>query len=155
MAQALEALALVAPAPRVRTLSHSLEMQAVRRARTCYNHLAGELGVALSGALTQRGFLYFHEEAYEVSEAGESWFNQLGVECGGLLYKKRQRQKFAKVCLDWSERKPHLAGSLGAALAQCLFELEWLVRFEKSRAVKVTTYGRQQFQAELGIEWQS
>ena len=148
VAQALEALALIAPTTTVRSLSQSLEIQAIRRARTCYNHLAGELGVSLTQALTEKGFLSFHEEVYALGEGGETWFNSMGIECRQLRHK---HQNFAKACLDWSERKTHLAGALGTALAQRLFELKWVTRFEKSRAIKVTDYGRLQFQAELGI----
>jgi DNA-binding transcriptional ArsR family regulator len=148
VAQALETLALIAPAPKVRNLSHSLEMEAVRRARTCYNHLAGELGVALAQAFIDKGFLYPYEEAYEVTAPGQEWFNRLGIE-GRPLPKKLQN--FAKVCLDWSERKPHLGGSLGAALARQLFERDWIVRVEGSRAVKVTERGQLQLQTELGL----
>lgn len=148
VAQALEALALVAPTARVRNLSHSLEMEAVRQARTCYNHLAGELGVALTEAFMDKGFLHAHEEVYEVTAPGQEWFNRLGIENRQL---QKKPQNFAKVCLDWSERKPHLGGSLGSAVAHQLFARGWIVRVEGSRAVKLTQPGKLQLQSELGI----
>ncbi|HEX2911666.1 MAG TPA: winged helix-turn-helix domain-containing protein [Chloroflexia bacterium] len=150
VAHALEALALVAPAPRVASLGHSLEIEAVRKARTCYNHLAGRLGVTLTQTLIEKGYLLFHEEAYELSQSGEDWFSNIGVEYGQSA---RKRANFARTCLDWSERKPHLAGPLGVALTRRLFKLEWIVRVEGSRGVKVTPFGRQQLELELGMEW--
>jgi DNA-binding transcriptional ArsR family regulator len=120
VAHALETLALIAPPTKVRTLKHSLEGEAVRQARTCYNHLAGTLGVNLTQAFTTKGFLVFHEEMYEVSDIGSNWFNNLGIECKAATMKQAS---FAKVCLDWSERKPHLAGVLGSAVARRLLEL--------------------------------
>lgn len=148
VAQALEALSLVAPAARVSGLSHSLEMEAMRRARTCYNHLAGQLGVAVTEAFVDKGFLNPYEEAFELTAAGEAWFSNLGVETGQL---QKKRPTFSKVCLDWSERKPHLAGSLGSSVTRRLFELKWIALLEGSRAVKITGYGQLQFQNELGL----
>jgi DNA-binding transcriptional ArsR family regulator len=148
VAHALEALALVAPASRVRNLSHSLEIEAIRRARTCYNHLAGELGVALTQAFVNKGFVFYHEEAYEVTETGGEWFKALGIEGRP---QPRKPQNFAKACLDWSERKSHLGGWLGSAIARQLFDLGWIVRVEGSRAVKVTRQGQLRLQTELSI----
>lgn len=149
VAQALESLALIAPAQQARSLNEGLDMQAVHRARTCYDHLAGALGVALTQALIDKGLIQQHDEAYEVTEPGECWLDAFGID---RLQLQNQRRIFAAICLDWSERRPHLAGALGAAIAQRLFELKWIRRVDRSRAVKVTDFGRSGLKRELGLE---
>lgn len=149
VAQTLEALALIAPAQPVRSLNRSLEMQAICRARTCYDHLAGALGVALTDALVGREILLPHEEVYEVTGSGECWFHAFGIDCSQLQQKRR---RFASACLDWSERRPHVAGALGAAIAQRLFALGWIGRVEGSRAVTLSELGRRGLQQELDLE---
>lgn len=150
VARALESLALIAPASRVHALNDSLEREAICRARTCYDHLAGELGVGLTQAFIDKGLIQPHDEAYEATVIGEGWFNTFGIDCPQL---QGNRRAFAPVCLDWSERKPHIAGALGAAIAQRLFALKWIVRISGSRAVKVTDSGRSHFKREFCLEW--
>ena len=150
VAQALESLALLAGPARVTSLNDSLERKAIHRARTCYDHLAGALGVGLTQALMDHGFVEYHGDAYEVTQAGETWFHSFGIDCSELQQKRRA---FVKSCLDWSERKPHLAGALGAAVLRRLLELKWLLRVRGSRAVRVTDLGRQQLQSEFGLDW--
>jgi DNA-binding transcriptional ArsR family regulator len=150
VAQVLESLALIAPAARVNSLNDSLEGKAIHRARTCYDHLAGVLGVGLTEAFVENGFIQHHGEAYEVTRTGEQWFHSFGIDCTPLQHRHRT---FARACLDWSERKPHVAGSLGAALLERLLALKWIVRVRGSRMVKVTDLGRQHFQNELGLDW--
>ena len=150
VAQALESLALLAGPARVTSLNDSLERKAIHRARTCYDHLAGALGVGLTQALMDHGFVEYHGDAYEVTQAGKTWFHSFGIDCSELQQKRRA---FVKSCLDWSERKPHLAGALGAAVLRRLLELKWLLRVRGSRAVKVTDLGRQQLQSEFGLDW--
>lgn len=152
VARMLESLALIAPAAQARNLKDSLERKAIYRARTCYDHLAGELGVTLTHKLLDKGIILPYGEIYEVTKAGEAWLNTFGID---LLQLRRKHRVFARACLDWSERKPHVAGSLGAVLLQRLFELEWIVRVKDSRAVMVTESGRHSFKAEFGIEWKS
>lgn len=146
--RALEALALIAPAQRVRSLNQSLEAQALCRARTCYDHLAGSLGVRVTQALVDQRLIVLHDEIFEVTTTGLAWFDGLGIHCEQLQQKRRA---FATLCIDWSERKPHLAGALGAALAARLLELKWIARMEKSRAVKVTDTGWRMLEQTLGI----
>jgi DNA-binding transcriptional ArsR family regulator len=150
VAQALEALALVAPPARTNSLNDSLEKKALQRARTCYDHLAGSLGVGITQSLVDRGFIHHHSEAYEVTRAGEDWFNSLGIDCSQLQQKRRT---FARSCLDWSERKWHLAGALGAAVLGRLLELKWIARVRGSRSVKVTDLGRHYLISEFGLDW--
>jgi len=150
VARALETLALIAPAAHIHSLNDTLERKAVHRTRTCYDHLAGELGVGLTQALIDQGFIQHHDEAYEVTGIGERGFNSFGIDC---LQLQGKRRVFARVCLDWSERKPHIAGALGAAILQRSFELKWIVRVSGSRAIRVTETGRNHFKNEFGLEW--
>ena len=150
VARALETLALIAPPARIHSLNDTLERKAIYRARTCYDHLAGELGVGLTQALIDQGFIQHHDETYEVTPIGENRFNSFGIDCFQLQGKRRL---FARACLDWSERKPHLAGALGAAILQRSFELKWIVRVSGSRAIRVTEAGCNHFKNEFGLEW--
>jgi DNA-binding transcriptional ArsR family regulator len=148
--EVLESLALIAPATPTNSLNDSLERKAIQRARTCYDHLAGVLGVALTESFLDNGFIEHHGEVYEVTRAGESWFHSFGIDCLGLQQKRRA---FARSCLDWSERKPHLAGALGAAVLERLLARKWILRVRDSRTVKVTDLGRQHFKNEFGLDW--
>lgn len=150
VAQALESLALIARPARVASLNDSLQRTAIQRARTCYDHLAGALGVELTQALINNGYIQYHGEAYEVTRTGETWFNSFGIDC---LELQQRRRTFARSCLDWSERKPHLAGRLGAAILRRLLELKWILNVRGSRTVKVTDLGRQHFNTEFGLDW--
>jgi len=150
VAQVLEALALIAPPSRTNSLNDTLERKAIQRARTCYDHLAGELGVSLTEAFIDNSLIQHHGEAYEVTSAGKNWFNSFGIDC---LQLQEQRRAFARSCLDWSERKPHMAGALGTAVLGRLLELKWIVRVRGSRTVKVTDIGRYNFKNEFGLHW--
>jgi len=150
VAQVLESLALLARPARTTSLNESLERKAIQRARTCYDHLAGALGVGLTQAFIDKGFIQHHSEAYEVTRAGETWFNSFGIDC---LELEQKRRTFARSCLDWSERKPHMAGALGAAVLRRLLEMKWILRVRSSRTVKVTELGRHHLQNEFGLDW--
>ena len=117
----------------------SLKDAALRQARTCYDHLAGRLGVALADALTAEGHVVLGEDGGTVTESGTGFFQAMGIDLEAGL--KRQRC-FCRPCLDWSERRPHLAGTLGAAIATTAFEQGWIERLRDTRAVAITTAGR-------------
>ncbi|MCP3139873.1 ArsR/SmtB family transcription factor [Pyxidicoccus xibeiensis] len=147
VARALEALSLLTPtraAPAVRVPSP------LRFARTCYDHLAGQLGVDLADALERRGYLEASEETWVLTPTGERFITRLGVEAGPL---SRGRRAFARRCLDWSERRAHVGGALGAALAERLFTLRWVARRPEGRGVRLTVEGRRGFEKELGLSW--
>jgi DNA-binding transcriptional ArsR family regulator len=148
VAGAIEALALIAPQPPVRSLRGANRAAAIRQARTCYDHLAGALGVSLTEALFDRGLLERDGDDVRFSENGDEWFSGLGVD---LEKVRAARRPPARLCLDWSERRYHLAGGLGAALARRLFELGWIERAGPTRAVRVTPKGRAALQRELGV----
>jgi hypothetical protein len=112
-----------------------------RLARTCYDHLAGALSVELAAALQKQKFLLAGQNEFIVTERGAKWFSEFGINVDEL---KKQRRSFAKKCLDWSERQPHLAGALGAALFGELLKRKWLAR-SSGRAVRLTFDGRKNF----------
>lgn len=111
---------------------------ALRQARTCYDHLAGRVGVALADALMNEGHVVLSEDGGSVTDSGGALFRSIGID----LDAGRPRQRcFCRPCLDWSERRPHLAGALGAALATTAFERGWIQRLRDTRAVAVTPSG--------------
>jgi DNA-binding transcriptional ArsR family regulator len=117
-------------------------------ARTCYDHLAGKLGVLLTDALIERGWLVAEAKDYRVGPVGVEGFRALGIELEEL---RKQRRQFARQCLDWSERRHHLAGALGAALARTLFERKWLLKAGAGRAAHVTEGGRRALEETFGV----
>jgi DNA-binding transcriptional ArsR family regulator len=149
VAQLVEDLAAqVAPgtAVRPRNLRESSAGSAMARGRTCYDHLAGRLGIAVTDALTARGLLQ-QETGFALTDAGLAWFESAGI---GL--DRRGRRPLARACLDWTERRPHLAGVAGAALCGHALETGWCVRIGSERAVKVTAAGERALFELLGVE---
>jgi len=152
VAAAMEALAHLAP--RVRSLDAPLTSKArrLRFSRSCYDHLAGRLGVAIAAELEARGYLAAPDQAskrYAVTAAGRRWLHELGVEVDAL---KPAAAGLARRCLDWTERRHHLAGPLGAALMARLLDLGWLSRDGASRAVRVTPIGICELRRALDID---
>ena len=148
LAEALEALALVAPPLPVRGLRESREAGALKRARTCYDHLAGELGVAVADALVERDVLARGDREFSITGNGRSWLDDLGLDVGAL---ERRPRSFSRSCIDWTERRPHLAGSLGAGIATTFFARGWVRRRAGGRAVAVTAAGAAWLEDTLGI----
>ena len=158
----LEALARVAPAGPVRSLRQGTQAEALRSARTCYDHLAGRLGVAVFGALLDAGHVTggdgTHDPLaavedrlsapgrdvdYRLTPAGRQALAALGVEL--------PRGDALRYCVDWSEQRHHLAGAAGRALAARLLELGWIRRADSGRAVFVTDLGRRELPSALGV----
>ncbi|MEW1891336.1 MULTISPECIES: winged helix-turn-helix domain-containing protein [unclassified Streptomyces] len=143
-----EALAAYAPGTsRPRTLRASVRQDAEARARTCYDHLAGRLGVALADAMTARG-LVDTGSGIAVTPAGRTWLTDT------LDYRQPAgaRRPLVRTCLDWTERRSHLAGALGAALCTAALDRGWVRRVGSGRAVKVTPEGSRAFGELLGVE---
>jgi DNA-binding transcriptional ArsR family regulator len=149
VAEALESLARVAPPGRVRSLRAANRAEAMREARTCYDHLAGRLGVRLTETLVRQRVLVVRGEGYALTRAGEERLERLGID---VALARRRRRAFALACLDWSERRPHLAGSLGAALSSALLDQGWLAKRENDRGLTVTGKGRASL-VELGVDF--
>jgi DNA-binding transcriptional ArsR family regulator len=146
---AIEALAVVAPPGEVRTLREASAAEALRFARTCYDHLAGRLGVELAEALERQGVVAYRDGEYRITGRGRARLGELGVDLREL---ERGRRTLVCACLDWSERRRHFAGALGAALADRLFELGWLERRQTNRSVEVTDDGHAGLLLEFGID---
>lgn len=135
--EALEALSHVAPPRPVSTLREAGHARALGFARTCYDHLAGRCGVALHDALLVRGWL---SEAYDVTPAGAAGLAGWDVDVDAA---RGLRRSFARPCLDWTERRPHLAGALGAGIGVALVDRGWFERRSAdSRALRLTDRGR-------------
>ncbi|HKQ77775.1 MAG TPA: helix-turn-helix transcriptional regulator [Blastocatellia bacterium] len=139
VAHAIEALATLAPSAREMAGLAPRRTPDLKFARTCYDHLAGRVAVEICEALKEKGFLSPAGADFEVTGKGERLFHDLGVEIGEL---RRMRRAFARQCPDWSERRPHIAGALGAALLEQMFRRGWIARVRTSRIVRVTTKGR-------------
>jgi DNA-binding transcriptional ArsR family regulator len=148
IAQSLEELAALAPAAPVRSLRESEVGRALRAARMCYNHFAGQFGVALAQRLVVKEILSTVSGGYLVTAFGEHWLQDVGIACATL---GERGQIFAPHHIDWSERRHHVAGALGAALAQCFCERGWVKRLPTNRAVHLTEQGAGALFKELGL----
>lgn len=143
VAQLVESLMRVAP-PRT-TLSASKAGDPIRAARFCYDHLAGSLGTGLLTMLLHKRWLQADGDdarQLQITTQGEKALGKLGLDLDGARARRRQ---LACRCLDWSERKDHLGGALGAALAAQFQALRWIDRQKHSRVVRVTSLGREEF----------
>ncbi len=147
VAAALEALTVVAGASRRRFEPRTPER--LRAARTCYDHMAGALAVALHDRLFEKGWLSGSGGDYDVTPRGREALASLGLDVAAA---RATRRHFASACLDWSERRPHLAGALGAALLACALDRRWVTRDLDSRALAITRNGRRVLRERFGVE---
>jgi DNA-binding transcriptional ArsR family regulator len=117
--------------------------EALRQARTCYDHLAGRLGVAIADALIDRGHVVIEDEAGLITGKGAKFLAKAGIELPSAARQGRLVSRpLCRLCLDWSERRPHLAGRVGAALCRHSFDAGWIRRVDGTRAVAVTPRGQ-------------
>lgn len=123
--------------------------QALRAARTCYDHIAGRLGVSIAESLQARGGLILTDEAGEVTPSGVSLLETMGIDVDGL---RKHRRVFCRPCLDWTERRNHIAGAVGAALCTRFLSLNWIDRLPDTRAVAISKDGRSGFREVFGID---
>ncbi len=123
--------------------------QTLLAARTCYDHIAGRLGVALADTLQENGAVVLGEGVAEVTERGDAFFSGLGMDLAPL---RGGHRIFCRACLDWTERRPHLAGALGAALCSHCLEKGWIVKVRDSRALTITETGRHVFAEDFGVD---
>ncbi|MEU9062782.1 helix-turn-helix domain-containing protein [Streptomyces sp. NPDC048430] len=146
-AELIEKLASMAPrrADLPRSLPAANRSRALARARTCYDHLAGALGVAITEAMTDRGLLDW-EQGLTLTSDGTAWLAELGIALPPATWRPPVRS-----CLDWTERRPHLAGAVGAALCRHTFDAGWITRIGTSRAVALTDAGQRALKDHLGL----
>ncbi len=132
-------------APTGRSISRAREL---RFARTCYDHLAGVVGVRVTAALVERRWLHVRDDSFAAAPALLAWLADHGHP---VADDAPARRPLTRACLDWSERTPHLAGRLGAAIAELALDQQWLVRVRDSRALRLTSRGRGALARELAV----
>lgn len=146
VARMLESIMSVAAQSVTRYRPPSRDEAALRFARTCYDHLAGRLGVAVADRLVERKLVVLGEDGGLLTDAGKAFFESFGLDLTNS-----KRRVFCRPCLDWSERRPHIAGAVGAALTTRLLELGWIARMRDSRAVSLTQAGEAGLVDSLGL----
>jgi len=168
VAELIETLAKIAPPAKVRSLREGTRAHAVRSGRTCYDHLAGILGTRLMATMLDRGLLTGGDGAlhrttpredrlsspgsdfkYALTDRGRVELEEFGIDFAALSSRPRPLIRY---CVDWSEQRHHLAGSLGAALAERMFELGWVRRARRGRAVFVSEAGAAGLKARFGLD---
>ncbi|PVM71269.1 ArsR/SmtB family transcription factor [Caulobacter radicis] len=148
VAHAIEALSAIAAPVRSLEVPRSPKARALRDARCCYGHLAGRLGVKVADALVARDLLTpTDDKLYEVTDEGRAWFAELGIDVAALA----SPRGVARRCLDWTERRHHLAGPLGVKLLAAMSERGWLTLEAKGRAVRLTEEGAAALRDLLGV----
>jgi DNA-binding transcriptional ArsR family regulator len=167
VADLLEALARLAPAAQVRSLRQGTNAHAIRYARTCYDHLAGVLGTRLMAAMLEHGWLTGGDGVFDPTSADEDRLSSPGLDLDyrltrdgarelhqfGIEFERLPRRRpLIRYCVDWSEQRHHLSGALGAALATRMFELGWLRRARRGRAVQITDDGYAGLTSRFGVE---
>jgi DNA-binding transcriptional ArsR family regulator len=170
VAAILEALAGVAPARPVRSLRQGTRAAALRRSRTCYDHLAGQLGCRIAQALLDQRALVavdgldtterrrmdplasrLPEHPYELGPAAEAVLSRIGIHLSALQPPSARRRPLLKFCLDWSEQRHHVGGALGAAILTTVEQARWISRRRGDRAVTLTELGRRELERQLGV----
>ena len=150
VATALEALEVVAGAGCLSGVESSVP-NPMRAARSCYDHIAGVLGVSIHDRLKSLHWIKdarYGRTAYSVTAAGERGLSLMGVDLAEL---RKQRRRFAFGCLDWSERRPHLAGARGAALFDAALQRRWVSRDDDSRALSISALGKRELSRRFGV----
>jgi len=148
VADMIEGIVAVALEKRPRYRPLSQQARALSAARICYDHLAGRLSVDLTDSLVARKYVVLDDNTAEITTAGIRFFTRFGIE---LPTPRLTRRHVSRLCLDWTERRPHIAGAVGAAITRRCFDLGWMERMKRSHAVIVTPVGRQGFQERFGI----
>jgi len=124
------------------------KMSGFTYARTCYKHLAGEVGVKITEAMVKQEIIIVAEKNFELTEKGKQWFIDVGIPVENLQHLKRS---FSHKCLDWSERKYHLAGALGDAFLEMMLEKDWFRKHKNTRELRLTAKGRTEIKQQLNI----
>jgi len=146
VAELLESLAVMSTSGRPARNSQTEDMLRLKFARTCYGHLAGKLGVGIASALEAKQYTKQMDGGFQLTPAGKDWLRSIGLEPTILA-----RNELVRGCLDWSERRFHLAGPIGVELAKLLFDKRWIARSREGRAVRITENGRQALRSLLDL----
>ncbi|TDO77541.1 DNA-binding transcriptional ArsR family regulator [Flavobacterium chryseum] len=141
VAYAVEAMANLVPKSEISSLKKTENYPPIKFCRTCYDHLAGKIGVALTDSLLQQKIIVENENTFEISPQGEKWFSNFGID---IEEAQKQKRIFLKPCLDWSERRNHIAGSIGALLLNKMIKEDWLRKNTNSRAITITGKGEKE-----------
>ena len=145
VAIALEALMSLTPAPKK---AKEIGLEPIHFARSCYDHIAGSIGVALADSFLEKDWLVASDKDYIITKKGEQEFENFGID---LVFVKKQRRHFARQCLDWTERRHHVGGALGAAIMSNLLERKWLKKDESSRVLYLTNIGIKGLETHFGV----
>jgi DNA-binding transcriptional ArsR family regulator len=145
----IESIAGLLPVNNITEQPGSVSPNGIRYARTCYDHIAGKLGVTITNGLLQKKILAADKDQYRVTAPGIKWFNTIGIDIDLV---KQTKRKFAYPCLDWSERKHHLGGALGAALLDIIAKNDWIRKAKQTREIIITGAGRRELGERLGLE---
>lgn len=138
VAYAIEALVNLVPyhSSKINSIENN---SAIKYCRTCYDHLAGRVGVLIADSLLEKKFIVYNTSNFEITVKGLKWFTGIDIEIEEL---KQQRRAFARPCLDWSERRNHIAGSLGSALLDKMLSFDWIRKTKNSRVIVITAKGQ-------------
>jgi DNA-binding transcriptional ArsR family regulator len=148
VAYAIEAMANLIPGIDNKKQPLPGDNTAIRHCRTCYDHLAGKTGVAITDSLLKQKIIHESNNNFSLGPKGERWFNSIGIRTQNL---QTGRRPLLRRCLDWSERRHHMAGTLGALLLNKMLEDDWLRRTRNSRVIVITAKGEKMIQKHFGI----
>lgn len=149
VAYAVESLANLVPQKPMSKTDKPSPINDVKYCRTCYDHLAGKIGVLIADQFILKKIIELQDKTFVVTKNGAKFFQDFGLNLPEL---QKKRRHYAKPCLDWSERKYHLAGALGAALLEKMLQLDWLRKTKHSRAIVVTSLGQKGLQNTFEVE---
>ncbi|HEY0677924.1 MAG TPA: helix-turn-helix domain-containing protein, partial [Chitinophagaceae bacterium] len=149
VAKVIESMASLFP-PSSQQVKETSNSSGLTFARTCYDHIAGRLGVQLTRALLQNKILREKDQQYQLTSLSKEWFGNLGISVDAI---REQRRSFAYPCLDWSERKHHLAGALGAAMLKKLVETDWIRKVSGTRQLILTAKGEKGLSESLRLSF--
>jgi len=147
VARAIEGLMTVAAAPPTDWPPGRGIEPALRDARMCYDHMAGRLGVSLCDTMVRRDYIVLADSGGELTDAGARFLTGLGVD---LEQARGAKRRYCRTCIDWTERRPHISGAVGASLAEAFLDRKWIARIPDSRALTITASGREKL-TELGV----
>ncbi|TYP99432.1 ArsR family transcriptional regulator [Tenacibaculum adriaticum] len=149
VAQVIESMASLVPLSEAYTKIKKPKANDFTYARTCYDHIAGCVGVKITNSLIDHKILEISEKKYIVTDYGKEWFQKIDIDTNLI---KLQKRSFAHQCLDWSERKHHLAGALGASLLEIMIKKDWIRKKKNSRELIITSIGKTALKDTLNLE---